>query len=205
MNPFVRGCARVLASVGLPIVVRAERRYRQACYERPEVLAQVGGLEFALQLLRSAGVDHNATILRRLGASVGADCIIHSPLTIHNASESLANLSIGARVHLGRDIFLDLTNRIEIADAVTVSMRSVILTHMDVGRSPLALSFPRKEAPVRLGHGCYLGTGAIVLGGVTVGARAVVAAGAVVVTDVPEDAVVGGVPARPLKRLVGVD
>ena len=88
MNPFVRGCARVLASVGLPAVARAERRYRQACYERPEVLARIGGLEFALQLLQSASVDRNPEILRRLGASVDADCIIHSPLTIHSAKET---------------------------------------------------------------------------------------------------------------------
>lgn len=46
----------------------------------------------------------------------------------------------------------------------------------------------------------FIGYGAIVLPGVTIGPKAIVAAGAVVVDDVPEGWVVGGVPAKPLMR-----
>jgi acetyltransferase-like isoleucine patch superfamily enzyme len=47
--------------------------------------------------------------------------------------------------------------------------------------------------------GCYIGAGALILPGVTVGEGAVVAAGAVVTRDVPPRKVVAGVPARPIK------
>lgn len=51
---------------------------------------------------------------------------------------------------------------------------------------------------VTVGEGAHVGTGASIRQGVTIGARATVGAGAVVIRDVPEDAVVAGVPARPL-------
>lgn len=51
-------------------------------------------------------------------------------------------------------------------------------------------------APLRLGDRVWIGTRAVVLKGVTIGDGAVVAAGAVVTSDVPAGAVVGGVPAR---------
>ena len=47
----------------------------------------------------------------------------------------------------------------------------------------------------------WLGLGATICPGVTIGKYAVVAAGAVVTKDVPDYAVVGGVPAKVIKRL----
>ena len=83
-----------------------------------------------------------------------------------------------------------------------MSMRVMILTHLDVGRSPLKrAAFPRRQAPVTIGAGSYLGAGAIILPGVTVGKFAVVGAGAVVTRDVPERAVVAGVPAHVLRTI----
>jgi acetyltransferase-like isoleucine patch superfamily enzyme len=57
------------------------------------------------------------------------------------------------------------------------------------------------EAPVRIGDGTWLGARAMVLPGVTIGRRVVVAAGAVVTRDVPDDVLVAGNPARVVRPL----
>ena len=57
--------------------------------------------------------------------------------------------------------------------------------------------------PTVIKRGASLGSGAVVMCGVTIGARALVGAGAVVTKDVPPDAVVAGVPPRLLARSSG--
>jgi acetyltransferase-like isoleucine patch superfamily enzyme len=112
---------------------------------------------------------------------------------------------IGARVFVGLDTYLDcqFPELITLEDEVTVSFRVTVVVHDDARR------LDRIEpgagdgtvAPVRLRRGCYLGAGCLILPGVTVGERAVVASGAVVTRDVEAETVVGGVPAHPIGRV----
>lgn len=57
----------------------------------------------------------------------------------------------------------------------------------------------RREQPVRMGHDVWVGHGAVILPGRTIGTGSIVAAGAVVTRDVPPYAIVGGVPAQVIK------
>jgi len=56
-------------------------------------------------------------------------------------------------------------------------------------------------APIRICDNAWIGASAVITKGVTIGQNAVVAAGAVVTRDVPANTVVGGVPAKVLRRL----
>jgi acetyltransferase-like isoleucine patch superfamily enzyme len=60
---------------------------------------------------------------------------------------------------------------------------------------------PHVEAPVVIGDGTWVGARAMVLPGVTIGRRVVVAAGSVVTRDVPDDVLVAGNPARVVRPL----
>ena len=56
-------------------------------------------------------------------------------------------------------------------------------------------------APIRIGKNVWVGANAVILPGVTIGDGAIVAAGAVVNRDVPENTVVGGVPAKVIRTI----
>ncbi|MBQ9060107.1 MAG: sugar O-acetyltransferase, partial [Firmicutes bacterium] len=56
-------------------------------------------------------------------------------------------------------------------------------------------------APIRIGKKVWIGAGAVITSGVTIGDNAVVAAGAVVNRDVEAGTIVGGVPAKFIKRI----
>ena len=60
---------------------------------------------------------------------------------------------------------------------------------------------PVKEEPVRIGDGTWVGARAIILPGVTIGRRCLVAAGSVVSKDVSDDTLVAGNPARAIRKL----
>lgn len=57
----------------------------------------------------------------------------------------------------------------------------------------------KRKIAVKIGSDCWIGEGVLIVGGVRIGNGAVVLAGAVVTKDVPEYAIVGGVPARVIK------
>lgn len=58
-----------------------------------------------------------------------------------------------------------------------------------------------KTAPVTIGDDCFIGARCIICKGVNIGNRAIIAAGSVVVSDIPSDCIAGGNPCKVIKRL----
>lgn len=144
-----------------------------------------------------------APTLRRYGASIGQGVRFRSPLVIHNSDtespDYYRNLRVGNDCYLGRELFLDLQDKIEIEDNVTISHRVMILTHTDAGTSPLKNTvIATSQAPVVIRRGAYIGANVTILAGVEIGESSVVGAGAVVTRSVSPGVVVAGVPAAPL-------
>jgi acetyltransferase-like isoleucine patch superfamily enzyme len=155
------------------------------------------GIEGIAAELRTTATGH-AMILRMFGATVGTEDSIIGPLHIVNANGDFSALTIGDRVHLGSDLLIDLADTVTIDDDATLSMRTTLVTHIDVGQGPLRLTRPRRQGPVHIGAGAYLGAGATVLHGVRIGPRATIGAHALVTRDVAADDTVVSPRAGPI-------
>lgn len=169
----------LLAPVLRPVRARmsfAGRARRKARYFRD-------GIEGIAAELRTTASGHDR-ILREFGAQVGADVSINGPLIIVNAPGNFSRLRIGDRVHLGAEVLIDLADTVNIEDDATLSMRSSLVTHIDVGPGLLRERRPREQGPIRIGRGAYLGIGATILHGVTIGEHATIGAHALVDRDV---------------------
>ena len=120
---------------------------------------------------------------------------------------------VGARCNLGEGVFVEggvvvgddvtIKNGVAVYDRVTIEDQAFIGPHavFTNDRRPRSGPFkrgPAQFAPTRIGRGATIGANATVVCGHTVGAYAMVGAGAVVTRDVPPHALVVGVPARPV-------
>ena len=109
------------------------------------------------------------------------------------------SLTIGDRTVFGRDLYVSCVGQIEIGSDVLASERVLIADtyhgyedpDTPIARQPMAA-----PQPVRIEDGAMLSANVCVLGGVTIGARTYVGAGAVVTKSVPPNCVVVGNPAK---------
>jgi acetyltransferase-like isoleucine patch superfamily enzyme len=138
-------------------------------------------------------------ILREYGATVGDGDSIHGPLYIMNAPGDFKRLRIGHHVYIGPGVLIDLADSVTIGDHVSIVSRSNLITHIDVGEGPLKQRRPRKQGPVVIEDGAYLGAAVTVLHGVTVGREATIGAHCLVRHDVPAGATYVSPEGQPLE------
>lgn len=111
----------------------------------------------------------------------------------------------GKNIHIGKRVFINMSCKFQDQGGIYIGDDTLIGHNVVLATLNHALS-PRKRAdmipaPIRIGSKVWIGAGAIVLPGVTIGDGAIVATGAVVTKDVPENTIVGGVPAKPMRTI----
>ena len=110
-------------------------------------------------------------------------------------------VEIGAKTVLGQECTISAFQHVSIGRECILADRVMLI---DFDHGVVEVDRPIREQgiykrDVRVGHNCWLGYGACILRGVTVGDNAIVGTSAVVTRDVPENAVVAGIPARVLR------
>lgn len=132
------------------------------------------------------------SLVNLYGCVVGADTKIGTFVEIQKGA------SIGARCKISSHTFI--CEGVQIADEVFVG-HGVMFTNDRRPRATTADGQLQTEADWRVetthvGHRASIGSNATIIAGIRIGERSLVGAGAVVTKDVPDDAIVAGVPAR---------
>ena len=111
----------------------------------------------------------------------------------------------GKNIHLGKDVFINADCKFQdqggiyIDDGALIGHGVVLATlNHDLNPEKRQQLHP---GPIHIGKNVWIGANSVICAGVTIGDNAVVAAGAVVVRDVEPNSVVGGVPAKEIKKI----
>jgi acetyltransferase-like isoleucine patch superfamily enzyme len=128
------------------------------------------------------GTKIHATAFIRHGerVEIGSHCLINHN-NVLQAGKVDAKIRIGNYVHTGANVMMIAFNHA-----------------FDTREIPTILQ-DYYDADITIGDDVWIGGGTIILAGVTIGKGAIIAAGAVVNQDVPEYAIMGGIPAKILK------
>jgi len=134
---------------------------------------------------------HHPDLVNLYGCQVGDDTRIGAFVEIQK------NATIGSLCKISSHTFI--CEGVEIGDEVFVGHGVMFINDLyprATAGGGLQSEADWKVIPTYVRKGASIGSGAVILGGVTIGERALIGAGAVVTRDVPADAVVAGVPAR---------
>jgi maltose O-acetyltransferase len=139
---------------------------------------------------------HRTELLKELFGSTGENVNI----------EPLFRCDYGYNIHVGENffanfdcVFLDVCE-IQIGDNCMIAPGVHIYTATHPLNSEERISGAEYGIPVKIGHNVWIGGGAIINPGVSIGDNVVIASGAIVTKNVPDNVVVGGNPARIIKR-----
>lgn len=130
--------------------------------------------------------------------SLGRRSVVESFCCINNA---VGDVVIGDYTRIGIHCTVigpvSIGNHVNLAQGITVTA----LNHNFSDTSKRIDAQGVDTKPIVIGDDVWIGANAVILSGVTIGRHVVVAAGAVVTHDVPDNCVVGGVPAKLIKQI----
>ena len=152
---------------------------------------------------RPTNMDKRNELIKKIFAEVGENCYIEPPF----------HANWGCHTHLGKNFYANFNltlvddTDIYIGDYVMIAPNVTLAT----ASHPIAPDLRARDCPlgfnlpIKIGNNVWIGTGAIILPGVTIGDNSVIGAGSVVTKDIPSNVVAVGNPCRVLREISDYD
>ncbi|MBE5817370.1 MAG: sugar O-acetyltransferase [Clostridiales bacterium] len=147
---------------------------------------------------RPREIEKRREMLKKMFAEIGEGCYIEVPFYANWA---------GRHVHFGKNVYANFgltmvdDTHIYVGDGVMIAPNVTIATATHPISPELRKNTLQYNLPVRIGNYCWIGSGAIILPGVTIGDNSVIGAGSVVTRDIPSNVVAVGNPCRVLREI----
>ena len=168
------------------------------------MIAQLGYLDklYDFNMTRPSELDKRAKMLKEMFAEIGEDCYIEPPFHSNWG---------GHHVHFGKSVYANFgltmvdDTHIYVGDYTMFGPNVVVATAGHPILPELREKAYQYNMPVHIGRNCWIGAGALILPGVTIGDNTVIGAGSVVTKDIPANVVAVGNPCRILRPITEHD
>lgn len=148
--------------------------------------------------LPSSALEKRQAMLKEMFAEIGEGCYIQSPF---HANFGGKHCHFGNYVYANFNLTMVDDTHIYVGDNTMFGPNVVLATAGHPILPELRKEGYQYNAPIRIGKNCWLGTGVIVLPGVTIGDNVVIGAGSVVTKDIPSNVVAVGTPCKVLRAV----
>ncbi len=142
--------------------------------------------------------EKRSQLLKEMFAEIGEGCYIEPPFH--------ANWG-GRHVHFGKNVYANFNLTLVDDTHIYVGDCTILAPNVTVATAghPILPSLREKvfqfNMPVHIGRNCWIGAGALILPGVTIGDNTVIGAGSVVTKDIPANVVAFGNPCRVVREI----
>ena len=155
-------------------------------------------LQYDYNMTRPSESEKRTELLGKMFAEIGEGCYIEPPL---HANWGGHNVHFGKNVYANFGLTLVDDADIYVGDSCMFAPNVIVAT----GTHPICPELREKiyqyNLPVHIGKNVWIGAGAIILPGVTIGDNSVIGAGSVVTKDIPANVVAVGNPCRVLREI----
>lgn len=154
--------------------------------------------QYDYNLTRPSESAKRETLLKEMFAEIGEGCYIEPPLHSNWG---------GHHTHFGKNIYANFNltlvddTHIYVGDYTMFGPNVTIATAGHPILPELRRQAYQYNAPVHIGKNCWIGAGAMIMPGVTIGDNTVIGAGSVVTKDIPADVVAVGNPCRVMRPI----
>ena len=147
---------------------------------------------------RPTELDKRDAMLKEMFAEIGENCYIEPPM---HANWGGAHCHFGKNVYANFNLTLVDDSHIYVGDYTMIAPNVVIATAGHPILPELREKAYQYNMPVHIGRNCWIGAGALIMPGVTIGDNSVIGAGSVVTKDIPANVVAVGNPCKVMREI----